>query len=48
MVVDDGTDQVEESFVVVVKKKEGSPGFGLVAVIAVMVLAGLVIVRRKG
>ena len=47
MVVDDGTDQVEESFVIRVKEEEGSPGPGLVAVIAVMVLAGLVMVRRR-
>jgi PGF-CTERM protein len=37
VVVDDGTDQLEESFTVIVKKEEGSPGFGpVVAMVAVM------------
>ena len=48
MVVDDGTDQVEDSFVIIVKKEEESPGPGLVAAVAAVVLAGLVRVRRKG
>jgi MYXO-CTERM domain-containing protein len=48
VVVDDGTDQVEESFVVRVKEEEESPGPGLVAVLAAVVLAGLVGVRRRG
>jgi len=47
VVVDDGTDQVEESFTVIVKKDEPSPGFGLVAGLAAVVLAGLVIHRRR-
>jgi PGF-CTERM protein len=47
LVVDDGTDQVEESFTVIVKKEEESPGFGLVAGLAAVVLAGLAIHRRR-
>ena len=47
MVVDDGTDPVEDSVVIIVKKEE-SPGPGLVAALAAVVLAGLVMVRRKG
>lgn len=47
VVVDDGTDQVEESFVVRVKEMEGSPGPGLVVALAAVVLAGLVRVRWK-
>jgi hypothetical protein len=43
VVVDDGTDQVEESFTVIVKKEEGSPGFGLVFGLAAVVLDGLII-----
>ncbi len=48
VVVDDGTDQVEDSFVIKVKEEEGSPGPGLVAVLAAVVLVGLVRVRRRG
>ena len=48
LVLDDGTDQVEESFTVIVKKEEESPGPGLVAAIAAVVLTGLVMVRRRG
>ncbi len=33
VVLDDGTDQVEDSFVVVVKEEDESPGPGLVAAI---------------
>ncbi|MCK5252217.1 MAG: hypothetical protein KAQ96_04680, partial [Thermoplasmata archaeon] len=47
VVVDDGTDVVEDSFVVVVKEEKGTPGPGLVAAIAAVVLAGLVQVRRR-
>ncbi len=46
-VVDDGTDQVEDSFIIVGKKEEESPGFGLVAGLAAVVLAGLVIHKRR-
>ena len=46
VVVDDGIDQVEESFTIIVKEEEGSPGPGLVAAVATVVLAGLVMVRR--
>ena len=46
MVLDDGTDVVEDSFFVIVKEEE-SPGPGLVAAIAAVVLAGLVMVRRR-
>ena len=48
VVVDDGTDQVEDGFVIRVKKEEGSPGPGLVAAVAAVVLAGLVGVRWRG
>ncbi len=48
VVVDDGTDQVEDSFVIIVKKEDESPGPGLVAALAAVVLAGLVMVRRRG
>ena len=44
--VDDWTDQVEESFTVVVKKEEESPGPGLVVALAAVVLVGLVWPRR--
>ena len=47
VVVDDGTDQVEDSFVIIVKKEEESPGPGLVVALAAVVLAGLVLVRRQ-
>ena len=46
MVVDDGTDQVEDTLTIIVKEQEGSPGSGLVAALAAMVLAGLVMARR--
>ncbi len=48
VVVDDGTDQVEESFTVIVKREEESPGPGLVAAVAAVVLAGLARIRRRG
>lgn len=48
VVVDDGTDQTEETITLVIKKEEESPGPGLVAALAALVLAGLVMVRRKG
>ena len=47
VLVDDGTDKVEESFTLIVKKEEESPGPGLVAALAAVVLAGFVMVRRR-
>ncbi len=47
VVVDDGTDQVEESLTVVVKKKEASPGLGPVVALAALVLTGLAARRRR-
>ena len=48
VVVDDGTDQVEDSCIIRVKEEEeGSPGPGLAAILIAMVLAGLVGVRWK-
>jgi len=44
VVVDDGTDQVEDSFTVVVKKGEGSPGFGVALVLSAIV--GIAVVAR--
>ncbi len=46
--VDDGTDKVEQSFTIKVTEEEGSPGPGLVAALAAVVLAVLVQVRRRG
>ena len=43
----DGEATVEETLEVVIKKEEESPGPGLVAALAAVVLAGLV-VRRRG
>jgi len=48
VVVDDGTGTVEDGFVIRVKKEKDSPGPGLVATVAAVVLAGLVGVRWKG
>jgi PGF-CTERM protein len=47
VVVDDGTDQVEESFTVIVKKEEDTPGFGLVVTLAAVVLTGLAVRRFR-
>ncbi len=47
VVVDDGTDQVEESFVVIVRKEEDSPGFSLLATLAAVMLVGLMVIRRR-
>ncbi len=46
--VSDGEASVEEEFTVVIQKEEESPGPGLVAALAAVVLAGLVQVRRRG
>ena len=48
VVVDDGTDQVEDSFVIIVKEEAESPGPGPVAALAALVMAGLVVVRWRG
>ena len=45
--VDDGTDVVEDSFTIKVKEDKESPGFGLLAALAAVVLAGLVMVRWR-
>lgn len=47
VVVDDGTDQVEKSLTVTVKKDEDSPGFGLPVVVAAAILMSLVVRRRR-
>jgi len=48
VVVDDGTDQVEDGFVIRVKEEEeGSPGPGLVVALAAVVLVGLVVRGRR-
>lgn len=46
VVVDDGTGVTEDSFVIIVKEEEESPGSGLVAAIAALGLAGLAPWRR--
>ncbi len=48
VVVDDGTDLVEDGFVIEVKEEEGSPGPDLVVILAAVVLAALVRVRQRG
>ena len=45
--VDDGTDQVEDTLTVIVKREDESPGPGLVTVLAAVVLAGLVRLRWR-
>lgn len=46
VVVDDGTDQVEDTFTVIVKKEEETPGLGLVVALVAVVVAGLAVRRR--
>ena len=47
VVVDDGTDVVEDTFTVKVTEEEESPGFELAVALATLVLAGLVVRRRR-
>jgi hypothetical protein len=47
VVVNDGTDQVDDTFTVVVEKEEESPGFGLIVTFVVVVLAVLVVRRTR-
>jgi hypothetical protein len=47
VVVDDGTDQVEENLTLIVKKKEEQPGFRLVAVMTAVVLTGIMVRRSR-
>ena len=42
-----GTDQVDDTFTVIVKKEEASPGFGLLIALPTVVLAVIVVRRRR-
>jgi uncharacterized membrane protein len=47
VVVSDGTDQLEDTFTVIVKKEEESPGFGLFAVLTAVLLACFLYRKRQ-
>jgi hypothetical protein len=47
VVVDDGIDQVEDSFTVIVKKEEESPGYGTYFALSAVIIACLIAWRRK-